>query len=388
MTARYNNGIAFLLVPAILSACGGGSDSTAPPPPTTGTIQINVVTTGVDLDANDFLLTVDDGASRVLPANGTSSIASLLPGTHKLGIGGLAINCDVTATPVFVDVTVGMTTAVDVRATCTPYLRNVIVFASEQFGFGEVMVMRPDGSRRERLTTDQAVYVYPAASPDGQSIAVASQLGGSWGIYLLDRFGKGRTKLVGNSSFDGAPAWSPDGTKLAFRSELPGPYGDYGRIFVVNRDGTGLRQVTPEVAATDYVYDDGPSWSPDGTRLVFTRGPDLFLINADGTGLTATGVQGSYPSWSPDGTQIAYGSVTGLDGTFVMDLSFTPRRVTAPGMADRLPRWSPDGIELVFQRADEPLVTHIYKARVDGGSLIKLSTVTQNDVTPNWSRNF
>ena len=186
--------------------------------------------------------------------------------------------------------------------------------------------MRPDGSRSERLTSDQAVYAAPVVSPDGQSIAVASCLGGSWnGIYLLDRFGKGRTKLVSHSTFDGSPAWSPDGTKIAFRSSLPGPYGDYGRIFIVNRDGTGLRQLTPEVAATDYKYDDGPSWSPDGTRLVFSRTGVLFLINADGTGLVSTGVNGEYPAWSPDGTQIAYGSINGgNDGIWAMDMSFSP----------------------------------------------------------------
>lgn len=270
----------------------------------------------------------------------------------------------------------------------TGKLRNVIIFTSEQFGFGEVMVMRPDGSRRERLTTDQAVYAAPVVSPDGQSIAVASFLGGSWnGIYLLDRFGKGRTKLVGHSTFDGSPAWSPDGTKLAFRSELPGPFGSYGRIFVVNRDGTGLRQLTPEVAATDYKYDDGPSWSPDGTRLVFSRTGALSLINADGTGLISTGVSGQDPAWSPDGTQIAYASMTGTDGLFAMDMSFSSRRLTAPAHLDRMPRWSGDGHQLVFQRGDGAAL-QIYRVDGDGSGETKLSTVAQHESWPSWSRNF
>lgn len=270
----------------------------------------------------------------------------------------------------------------------TGKLRNVIIFTSEQFGFGEVMVMRPDGSRRERLTTDQAVYAAPVVSPDGQSIAVASFLGGSWnGIYLLDRFGKGRTKLVGHSTFDGSPAWSPDGTKLAFRSELPGPFGDYGRIFIVNRDGTGLRQLTPEVAATDYKYDDAPSWSPDGTRLVFSRTGALSLINADGTGLISTGVSGQDPAWSPDGTQIAYASMTGTDGLFAMDMSFSSRRLTAPAHLDRTPRWSGDGHQLVFQRGDGAAL-QIYRVDGDGSGETKLSTVAQHESWPSWSRNF
>jgi TolB protein len=385
MTRRYNLGITLLLLTAVLSACGG--DSTAPP--TTGTLDLNILTTGVDIDADGFLLSLDGGFPGVIPANGTMS-KSMPPGTHTLAISGLSINCDVTAAPASADVILGTTTRVDVRASCTPHLSNVIIFTSEEFGFGEVMVMRPDGSRRERLTTDQAVYAAPVVSPDGQSIAVASFRGGSWnGIYLLDRFGKGRTTLVSHSTFDGSPAWSPDGTKLAFRSELPGPYGSYGRIFIVNRDGTGLRQLTPEVTAGGYKYDDGPSWSPDGTRLVFTRTGELSLINADGTGLISTGVLGTYPAWSPDGTQIAYGGVlgNGTDGIFVMDMSFSSRRLTAAGPQDGTPRWSGDGHQLVFQRAGGP-VLQIYRVDADGSGETKLSTVTQHESWPSWSPNF
>jgi Tol biopolymer transport system component len=211
---------------------------------------------------------------------------------------------------------------------------------------------------------------------------------GGWnGIYLLDRFGKGRTKLVGNSNFDGWPAWSPDGTKIAFRSNLHGPYGDYGRIFIVNRDGTGLRQVTPEVV-NDYKFDDGPSWSPDGTRLVFGRSGVLHLINADGTGLISTGVTGDSPAWSPDGNQIAYMSVNGgNDGLWAMNGSFTTHRLTTPVQADQNPRWSPDGTQLVFARIESG-VSQLYKMNADGTGVTKLSTVAKHDSQASWSKNF
>jgi Tol biopolymer transport system component len=387
MTARHNLRIASLLLATVLSACGGGGDSTAPPP-TTGTIELNIVTTGVDIDADGFLLALDGAFPGAIPANGTLS-RSMPPGTHTLVLSGLAFNCDATAAPTSVDVALGKTTRVDVQATCTPYLRNAIVYTSEQFGLPEVMVMRPDGSRTERLTSDQVAYSAPTVSPDGQTIAVASYLGGSWnGIYLLDRFGKGRTKLVGNSNFDGTPAWSPDGTRIAFRSNLHGPYGDYGRVFIVNRDGSGLRQLTPEVAATDYKFDDGASWSPDGTRLIFSRSGVLFFINADGTGLVSTGVSGSDPAWSPDGTQIAYGSINGgNDGLWVMNASLTSRRLTTPVQADQWPRWSPDGRQLVFQRVENN-VFHLYTINADGSGPTRLGSVAQSESGPNWSRNF
>lgn len=383
MTRRYNLGTALLFLTAVFSACGG--DSTAPPPPPT-TLELNIVTTGDDIDADGLLLTVDGGIAREIPANGILSITTL-PGSHTLAISGVAFNCDVTAAPASADVMLATTTRVDVRASCSPYLRNTIIFTSEQFGVPEVMVMRTDGSRRERLTNDQQSYSLPVVSPDGQSIAVASFLGGSWnGIYLLDRFGKGRTKLVGRSTFDGSPAWSFDGTKLAFRSILPGPFGEYGRIFIVNRDGTGLRQLTPET--TDYTFDDSPSWSPDGARLVFSRSGNLFLINADGTGLISTGVSGEDPAWSPDGTQIAYQSLGGgTEGIFAMDGTFNRRRLTMPVQGDSHPRWSPDGSQLVFQRLESGIF-QLYKMSADGTGGTRLSTQPKHDSQASWSPSF
>jgi Tol biopolymer transport system component len=275
------------------------------------------------------------------------------------------------------------------RDSTAPSHFDAIIYTSEEFGLPEVMAMRPDGSHRERLTTDQAAYLAPVVSPDGQSIAVASNVGGAGcGIYLLDRFGKNRTKIVDNSNGCGSPAWSPDGTKLAFFGILPGPYGAYGRIFIVNRDGTGLRQLSPEVAVTDYQFDSGPSWAPIGARLVFSRSGVLYLINADGSGLISTGVTGQDPAWSPDGTQIAYGSINGgNDGLFVMDFTFTSRRLTTPVQADQRPQWSPTGTQLVFQRVESG-VFQIYKIGVDGSGLTKLSTVPQSEAFPTWTRTF
>ena len=389
MTFRYNLGIALLLLTSILSACRGGDSSAPPPPPTTGIFKFNVVTAGTDVD-NEFFMILDGGNPYNMPSTWADTM-SLGPGTHTLAWSGLAFNCDVVSAPTSFEIVVGKITTVDVRASCTPYLSNAIVYTRGD-GFRQVIVMRPDGSRSEQLTNDAGAYSAPAVSPDGQWIAVAG--GGpflSAGIYLFDRFGKGRAKLVDISPFGGSPTWSPDGARIAFRNILPGPYGDYGRIFVINRDGTGLRQLSPEVAATDYRYDDAPSWSPDGKRVVFSRDWVLYLINPDGTGLDSTGVNGQHPSWSPDGTQIAYSGIGAApdNGLFVTDMSFGRRSLTTPGAgveSDRWPRWSPDGRQLVFYRVENGTF-HLYKVGADGNGVARLNNLPDSESEPSWSWN-
>jgi Tol biopolymer transport system component len=383
MTSTHRRWATVVLLPATLAACGSATE----PTPTTGTIELNVATTGTDPDPDGYHVAID-GLDQAVPANGTVTWTGGA-GTHTLAITGLAFNCDVMTSAATAPVTLGATTHVDVAVSCGPYLRNAIIYTSEEFGFGEVMVMRPDGSRRQRLTTDQAVYAAPTVSPDGQTIAVASRLGGSWGgIYLLNRFGGGRTKLVGHSTFDGSPAWSPDGTKLAFRSEVPTLDGNVGRIFVINRDGTGLRQLSPE--PTDYGYDDGPAWSPDGTRVLYSHTGVLTVINADGTGLTSLGISGAgYPAWSPDGSRIAFEGVANQQQVvFTANADGSNmRQLATPVQADLQPGWSPDGAQIVFQRV-EANVSHIYKLAADGTGPTRLGVVAQNESGPEWTRAF
>lgn len=265
-------------------------------------------------------------------------------------------------------------------------LRNVIIYTTEEFGLPEVAIVRPDGSGRRRLTTDQQVYAAPAISPDGRRIAFASRRTGSWAIYLMNADGSGVTKLVERSSFDGSPAWSPDGTRIAFRSENEGPFGPFGRIFVINVDGTGLRQVSPEISETDYKYDDGPTWSPDGSRIAFGRSGALHVINADGSGLTAfdTPELANYPDWSPDGTRIAYQGdatqdiyVRNADGS-------NPVRLTTDPAQEGLPRWSPDGQRLVFARVVD-FAFQLFIINADGTGEVKLSATSASEGWPSWS---
>src|SRR2546422_323516 len=81
-------------------------------------------------------------------------------------------------------------------------LRNVILYATEEFGLSELAVVKPDGTGRRRLTTDQFGYFMPNISRDGGHIAFA----GLGGIYAMNADGRSEERRVGKEC---RSRWSP-----------------------------------------------------------------------------------------------------------------------------------------------------------------------------------
>jgi Tol biopolymer transport system component len=112
-------------------------------------------------------------------------------------------------------------------------------------------------------STDNHVYI----SPNGKSVAYFLEASGTepGGLYILDLESRiaGRilplTSLIQRGLFS-QPVWSPDGTRLAIAVST----GYDMDIFVIDHDGTNLRNVTQNGS-----YDFWPAWSPDGTHLAF-----------------------------------------------------------------------------------------------------------------------
>jgi Tol biopolymer transport system component len=153
-------------------------------------------------------------------------------------------------------------------------------------------VVNGDGSGLRRLTTHWASLVNPSWSADGKTIR--------FGRYLVQADGSGQTGLPRNVPFAGA--WSPDGKRFAFfvTNTSPGDRTDDAKagLWVMNADGSNPRQLTRYAGSN-------PAWSPDGRRIAFRRF-DLFVVNADGSGLRRLARNGSAPAWSPDGRTIAF----------------------------------------------------------------------------------
>jgi Tol biopolymer transport system component len=148
----------------------------------------------------------------------------------------------------------------------------------------DVWTMNLDGSDRRPLVVLPEDQFYPSFSPDMKKVLFSSVAPpGGRNLQVMDVATGVVTTLFDYSvaSYDSAPAWSPDGRQIAFESDLDGDR----EIFVMNADGTGVRQLTHNA-----LWDEGPAWSPDGTKLAFSSGADdlhldIWTMDVDGTNL-------------------------------------------------------------------------------------------------------
>ena len=201
-------------------------------------------------------------------------------------------------------------------------------------------------------------------------------------IYVVNADGTGRRRLTRDSAEEFDPAWSPDGTKIAFsRSD-----GRRNQVFVMNADGSDPVQITHgDNSASD------AAWSPDGRRIAFTRcsagSCDIYVMNADGSGeerLTHGERPGEQdPTWSPDGLRIAF---TDIGGIVVMNADGQDWTWITDGPADDSnPDWSPGGPQIAFDGSRGLWDGDIYLVDANGSPLSDLTDSQPLDSNPSWS---
>ena len=127
-------------------------------------------------------------------------------------------------------------------------------------------------------------------------------------VFAVDQDGSGLAQLTDGAEL-GTFAMSPDGTKLALHDQAK-------RLYVAPVQGDAAGQVTLLDDTQGYVLDSFTrvSWSPDGAAMAFSSdsmdllagssysGSYLFVVNADGTGLSRVpGLPQVYdPAWQPE----------------------------------------------------------------------------------------
>ena len=186
--------------------------------------------------------------------------------------------------------------------------KRIVFGRSGQHG-SALYVMDARGGHLHAITKGMSPSGTPSWSPDGRSIVFAGMpqpvpMTFAQQLYITASRGGGARQLTRYSLFRGGagePSWSFNGKLILFSASRSLAAGARTDVWSVKPNGSGLRQLI--AGATD------PAWSPDGKRVAFVRGKQIYTATAagrDALRLTSTATEKSSPSWSPDGTRIVF----------------------------------------------------------------------------------
>ncbi len=234
--------------------------------------------------------------------------------------------------------------------------------------FHNLYAIAPDGSGLHRITNVQADQVRPRISPDRTRIAFGeSQYAGlsckgcPESLRTIGIDGKGATTLTSppDCTFDDSPSWSPDGTQIVFVDSACDTAPHAMLIAAGGGTPTDLRIPAWTLA-----------WGP--TRIAYANGgtapTTVWTTVPDGTGRVKVAAIPNLtePAWSADG-RLAY-----LAGTTVI---VQGRRVALPFTQVRSIAWSPDGTRfLVAAKAEGTPTFDLYTVRIDGTGARRLTS--------------
>ena len=218
--------------------------------------------------ASPAALASQDVTHRVTLTEGTNMAAALSPDGRMMAL-------DLQGTIWLVPIAGGKARAVtdalgDARQPAWSPDGDRIAFQSYRDGTWHIWSMAADGSDLTQHTIGPFDHREPHWSPDGTRIAFSSDRNSNYDVFELTVATGEIVQRTTNAANDYRPAYAPDGMQLAFVSDrrsagAGGGGGGGGGIWIVGRDG-----VERLAASTPGGTPAGPSWSPDGTRMVFS----------------------------------------------------------------------------------------------------------------------
>ena len=236
----------------------------------------------------------------------------------------------------------------------------------------------------------------PVLSPGGAKLIFTGSVRGITTVWTADGNGANARPLLNwQGSIQKEADWSPTGSDIVLSSDRGSASGF--NVWLVNASGGNARQLT-----ADSGNNTQPRFSPDGNWIAFlsnrTGKRELWYMRADGSAQKAIGLQSLYvssPSWSPDGTSIVYSGCTrpppggGLDegvcNLYVtkLDASVTTK-ITSGAVMDWDPDWGPGGILFSSSRAGGQ---DVYLVGPTGAGLTRITPEGPGiSMQPRWNR--
>jgi Tol biopolymer transport system component len=278
--------------------------------------------------------------------------------------------CDLT-----VDATPGDAVVPDADTACLDGGGQIAFMTTRGDTDGELATMFADGTSFRLLATPSTGNDSPEWSPSRNQVAYLGIDGGGQ-VFVIDRDGANEHGVSGGQGQQ--PAWAPNASSLLFGTVRDGN----GEIYLVNADGTGLTNLTESTAE-----DSSGQWRPDGMKIAFqtnrnAEGNEIYVMDPDGanpTRVTSMSENSGYPRWSPNGTRISfrYGENAQL---WVMTSDGDNAEMVAPGPATGGVAWSPDGTRLAFSNG-----TDVFTVGSAGAALTNLTDGAGLNNGPRWS---
>ncbi|HKI95452.1 MAG TPA: hypothetical protein VJ992_09195 [Gemmatimonadales bacterium] len=366
-----------------------------------GTLKITTSTDGLAIDADGYVIVA---GTDTLSLNATdTAIADVAPGTVTITLTGQAANCTPHGTPqTSASVTFGDTTNASFALTC--FADPIVFERRSSSGRNDLYVVDASGGTEVKLTDATAQFYSFTTGPNGGSpwnatkTMLVYQSSGETDYTNYDEYVIALNKSVSyhltRPAPQFAPSWSPDGAHVAFASYEPSGSTYNAAIDVAGADLTGVSTLTPT-----NVWSGGPVWSHDGTRLLFwvdstsVGGPNatIGIMNANGTGWvnvsnadgTRNAAYGDYsPSWSPDDSRVVF-TRDYASGGFATDIwvanqdgTGLTRLTTDSTIQKENPTWSPDGSQIYFERCGDSTCRgqDVWVMNADGTNQTKLTT--------------
>lgn len=261
----------------------------------------------------------------------------------------------------------------------------------------DVWTMDPNGHRLANLTAKaNADELWPNWRADGRKIAfmsnrvTAGNLEGDYEIFVMGADGSHPVQLTFNGLDDERPAWSPDGSRIAFSRDFDPIEGQIDNdLFTMNADGTNERRLTNSPT----VQDQEPNWSANGRTIAFVSDRDgdyeVFTMRPNGSNvlqLTFNDAQEFSPNWSPDSRMLVFASGGSI---FTIRADGTRQRNLTDHAGDGWPAWAPDGRKIAFTSFrnatdEDPDNAEIYTMDADGSNQVNRTENPAFDFQPDW----
>jgi len=266
-----------------------------------------------------------------------------------------------------------------------------ISYTGNKLAYSTVLVLQDiwefnvaSGETRQ-VTSETSNEDLPRSSPDGKTMMIVSNRGGTSGLWTIDINGTILQQLSARDASESQGSWSPDGKRIAYISDDE----QFFRMFIRTLGSLSPKELDSNPGGLEY-----PIWSPDGKSISYHKTTnqknDIWIYDLESgqnKQLTNLELSSSFATWSPDGENITFqtmrGSIRHL--WIVPSKGGIPRQITYGTEEHSHPQWSPVDKDLILFVLNHK---NICTVSASSGKIKQLTYNVESDLImdyPSWS---